>query len=100
MNSGTNAGLLGVWGSSSSDVFAVGDHKTIQHYDGTNWSGMKGGSEGWYGDVWGSGGSDVFVVWRSRQHPALQWCVLARNEQRLRRVAMAYGGAAAATSTP
>jgi hypothetical protein len=35
MPSGTTNILLGVWGSSSSDVFAVGDKGTILHYDGT-----------------------------------------------------------------
>ena len=55
--------LWGVWGSSGSDVFAVGGPGTILHYDGStgppcsferNHRFLKG--------VWGSSGSDVFVV--------------------------------------
>ncbi len=34
--------LSGVWGSSSSDVFAVGAGNTILHYDGREWSPMTG----------------------------------------------------------
>ena len=30
--------FLGVWGSSNSNVFAVGDSGTILHYDGISWS--------------------------------------------------------------
>jgi len=61
--------LHGVWGSSSSDVFAVGPEKyddssddgTIYHYDGESWSVMLDGApSGLYG-VWGSSANDVFV---------------------------------------
>lgn len=34
MSSGTTADLHAVWGSSSSDVFAVGTDGTILHYEG------------------------------------------------------------------
>ena len=34
----TNFTLHSVWGSSPSDVFAVGDNGTILHYDGTSWN--------------------------------------------------------------
>jgi hypothetical protein len=51
-----------VWGSSGSDVFAVGHFGAIVHYDGSSWSTMTSGTtESLYG-VWGSGGSDVFAV--------------------------------------
>ena len=33
--------LRAVWGSSATDVFAVGDAGTIVHYDGTTWSSMN-----------------------------------------------------------
>jgi hypothetical protein len=41
MTSGTSS-LSGVWGTSSSDIFAVGYDGTIVHYDGTGWSEMTG----------------------------------------------------------
>jgi hypothetical protein len=50
--------LLEVWGTSGSDVFAVG-HDAILHYDGKAWIKIVD-REGL--DVWGSSSTDVFVV--------------------------------------
>jgi hypothetical protein len=36
--------LSAVWGSSATDVFAVGDAGTIFHYDGSTWSPMASGT--------------------------------------------------------
>jgi hypothetical protein len=36
--------LRGVWGSSASNVFAVGDHGTILRYNSTSWSIMTSGT--------------------------------------------------------
>ena len=36
VTSGTSRELHGVWGSSGSDVFAVGEEATILRYNGTN----------------------------------------------------------------
>ena len=60
MTSGTTDSLNGVWGSSGSDVFAVGGN--ILHYNGTSWSPMTSGTTNWLTGVWGSSGSDVFAV--------------------------------------
>jgi PKD repeat protein len=62
MSSGTGFNLTSIWGSSSSDVFAVGASGTILHYDGSAWSTMNSGSICWLSDVWGSSSSDVFAV--------------------------------------
>jgi hypothetical protein len=50
--------LRDVWGTSGSDVYAVGD-EGILHYDGKSWT--KVSDRGGY-DVWGSSPTDVFVV--------------------------------------
>ncbi|MEW6141817.1 MAG: C1 family peptidase [Chloroflexota bacterium] len=55
-------GLQAVWGSSSSNVFAVGQHGTIVHYNGTAWSAMTSGTIADLTGVWGSSASDVFAV--------------------------------------
>ena len=36
--------LWGTWGSSASDVYAVGDYGTILHYDGSGWGAMDSGT--------------------------------------------------------
>lgn len=51
-----------VWGSSNSDIFAVGDSGEIIHYDGTAWSIMPTPSGAAQCAVWGSSSSDVFSV--------------------------------------
>jgi hypothetical protein len=60
--SGTTANLNAVWGSSGTDVFAVGDSGTILHYDGTSWTAMASGTSNKLNGVWGSSGSNIFAV--------------------------------------
>ena len=62
MTSGTTNQLLGVWGSSATDVFAVGDTGAILHYDGSAWGTMTSGSTSQLFDIWGNSGTDVFAV--------------------------------------
>jgi len=54
--------LYGVWGSSSTDVFAVTMRGTVLHYDGINWSSMTTGNPTWFKDVWGTSAIDVFAA--------------------------------------
>lgn len=64
VSSGTTQDLRGIWGSSPSDVWAVG-YATILHYNGTSWSSVpspvSGRSQLLFG-VWGSSASDVWAV--------------------------------------
>ena len=50
--------LISVWGSSASDVFAVGAKGTIWHYDGNFWNPMYSGVTKTLYCVWGSSSSD------------------------------------------
>jgi hypothetical protein len=54
--------LYSVWGSSSSNVFAVGGNGTILKYNGSTWESMTSGITDYLRSVWGSSGSDVFAV--------------------------------------
>ncbi len=56
-----NRRLLGVWGTSPSDVYAVGAGP-ILHFNGTSW--QPQGSYGWptFRAVWGSSAGDVYAV--------------------------------------
>ncbi|MFH1681575.1 MAG: hypothetical protein ABIH26_13160 [Candidatus Eisenbacteria bacterium] len=54
--------LMDVWGAAPDDVFAVGVHGEIVHWDGEDWSRMESGVDGFLNGVWGLSGSDVFAV--------------------------------------
>jgi|GEM_PF-1060901 len=58
----TTEHLNGVWGSSSDDVFAVGDSGTILRYNGSAWMSMYSNTTSDLNGVWGSSASDVFAV--------------------------------------
>ena len=61
MTNSSTATLFGVWGSSASNVFAVGEGGTILNYNGAGWSSM--GNPGLtINGVWGSSATDVYAV--------------------------------------
>jgi hypothetical protein len=65
MASGTTKNLARMWGSSATDVFAVGNSGIILRYNGSTWSPMISGTTNGLGALWGSSGSDVFAVGNS-----------------------------------
>lgn len=62
MQSGTTRNLTGVWGSSPTDVFAIGGNGTILHFDGRHWTRMSVPGEPDLISIWGSSGRDVHAV--------------------------------------
>jgi hypothetical protein len=62
MDTGSGGRLMSVWGSSGSDIFAVG-YPGIYHYDGSNWSQMvsSGPLSTYVYAIWGTSGSNVFA---------------------------------------
>jgi uncharacterized protein YjdB len=62
MASATYAQLNGVWGTSATNVYAVGNGGTILHYDGASWTSMVSGSSANLNAVWGTSATDVFAV--------------------------------------
>jgi hypothetical protein len=54
--------LNGVWGSSSSDVWAVGSSATILRWNGSDWSQVLSNTNDDLNAVWGSSGNDVWAV--------------------------------------
>jgi hypothetical protein len=54
--------LNAIWGTSASDVWAVGSGGTILHYDGAAWTPTPSGVLNTFHAVWGSGPNDVWVV--------------------------------------
>ncbi len=67
LTSGTSRQLTGVWGSSASDVFAVGEsleevESGILHYDGQAWSEQLATANLVLRAVWGASATDVYAV--------------------------------------
>ena len=76
MTSGTPNGLNALWGSSSTDIFAVGDKGTVIHYDGDGdnngspddiWELMNSGTDVKLLGVWGNSSTDVYAVGNSHK---------------------------------
>ena len=92
MNSGTNELLSGVWGTSSSDVFAVGYWGTILHYDGSQWLQSPTSLEEVWGVIpplnglWGCS-TDIFAVgqfatilyYEQMYEPSKEWTQMSSN---------------------
>jgi hypothetical protein len=62
----TDKTFLGVWGTSSQDVFAVGEDKLLLHHDGTSWTQMTTpgtvGDTVDFNDVWGTASDNVYIA--------------------------------------
>src|SRR5437867_1758711 len=58
------AALQSVWGTSGSDVYAVGRLGTILHYDGGTWRSVLSTGQwyDWLEGIWGSSPQDVYVA--------------------------------------
>jgi uncharacterized protein YjdB len=55
----SNERAMGIWGTSATDIYAVGDFPEIRHYDGTSWDPM-GGTFG--GAMWGTSATDIYFM--------------------------------------
>ncbi len=62
MESGTTIDLNSVWGSSSTDVYAVGDSGIVLHYNGVEWSRVDVNSTNKIYDIWGSSSDNIFII--------------------------------------
>src|SRR5450432_207462 len=58
----TSPSLYGVWGSGSSDVWAVGLDGTVLHWDGTSWSAGSSASSASFFCVWGANANDIWAA--------------------------------------
>ena len=65
LESETESELYGIWGYSSTDVFAVGNSGTALHYDGSVWSAMDSGTTKRLNAVWGGEGAGVIAAGES-----------------------------------
>jgi hypothetical protein len=51
-----------VWGSSKTDVFAVGEGGMIFHFDGSVWKRQSSGTGIFLYGIWGSSATNAFAV--------------------------------------
>jgi hypothetical protein len=51
-----------VWGTSDSNIFAVGDDGVIAHFDGTSWELMNSGVMRDLDGIWGTSANNVYAV--------------------------------------
>ena len=61
----TSSGLgpiSAIWGTSASDIFAVGKDGLIVHHDGSAWALQGGPIKSDWVDLWGSAGDDVYAI--------------------------------------
>lgn len=81
--------LVGIWGSSNSDIFAVGWNSEelaepepdefryfVFHYDGTTWTEMMEDVDGGVYDVWGTSASNVYAVGMLGPLATPEWVIL------------------------
>jgi len=54
--------LTAVWGTSATDVWAVGSGGTLVHHDGSAWSVIPSGVPETFNAVWGTSATDVWFV--------------------------------------
>lgn len=71
----SGAKIYGIWGSSSSNVFAVGAKGVIMRYDGKTWIQMTSGTENNLYGIWGFSPSDIYAVGESviLRYDGQQW---------------------------
>jgi len=53
--------LMGVWGFSKTNIFAVGAQGMVVHYDGLAWTVMDSGTTSYLYDVWGTADSNLYA---------------------------------------
>lgn len=84
--------LYGVWAATRGDAYAVGEHATLLHYDGTAWTSAMlpaGVPDVPLHAVWGSDSASVFVVGESGvilQYDGMTWSLATPSTAILRGV--------------
>jgi hypothetical protein len=58
----TSRRLRAIWGTSASDIFAVGDSGTALRYDGLTWQALPTATTRDLRALWGRGPTDVYAV--------------------------------------
>jgi hypothetical protein len=62
LNNFTFIGIQKIWGTSSSNLYAVGGNGTILHYDGTVWTSMTSNTVLTLIDIWGFNPNSIYAA--------------------------------------
>ena len=57
--------IYGVWGSSKTNIYIVGEYGAINHNDGTgyySWTTRSSDAQSTLRSIWGSSATDIFIV--------------------------------------
>jgi hypothetical protein len=57
-----NSSIVGIWGTSSKDLFVIGNYGNIAHYDSETWQKIESGTTTTVTDIWGTGSSILATV--------------------------------------
>lgn len=74
----TTEAVNAIWGSSSTDIYAVGSNGLILHFDGTAWATQTSPTTLHLRSVWGSSSTDVYAV-GDGPASALQYATIIHN---------------------
>jgi hypothetical protein len=89
--------MQGVWGSSTDNVFIVGNTGTILHYNGSSWSSQTSGTSRNLRGVWGADSTHVWAVGASsdiRKHDGTSWSGQTRSDGRTEQLNGVWGSSA------
>ena len=62
MTAGTDSHLRAIWGTSSHNIYSVGDNGTILHFNGEKWQSIESGTTRRLWDIWGEANQHVYIV--------------------------------------
>jgi len=68
-----------IWGTSSSNLYIVGNNGSMAHYDGTNWTKIESGTNVDLVSIWGS--PDGKVIWACGHDDDSYYSVLLRSKE-------------------
>jgi hypothetical protein len=69
-------GIDKIWGTSSNDIYAVGDYGNIAHWDGKRWTKIESGTDVRLRDIYGNNLSDDIYIVGHESSPELKTVLL------------------------